>query len=307
MSRLLEKVQWLVAATALVTGLGVVSEARARCATVVAQPIILMYNPLTAGAKIADFLITATNNSCGPAVTINYGVANGTVNAAGVVTSLLPGLPLIYTARIFESNSPGSGIFFDNASLDSVEKSVVLSNGDSNSTVYTFFLDERQALPTSNLNPPFVIFAYGAGEVSTSERVASVTVTSGFMMTVAGAGSTGVLDFGVLEASEANKSVNIHAQATGAFRVTLASEQNGVLRNTADGAGSYTVPYTVTLDGGVITEMSPYVAGASSGTILIPTGTAILPLEIDLDTSGVSGLRAGIYRDILTLTISAEP
>ena len=126
-------------------------------------------------------------------------------------------------------------------------------------------------------------------------------------MTVAGVGSTGLLDFGVLEAAEAIQSVNIHAQATGAYRVTLASEQDGVLRNTAAGAASYTVAYEVTLGGVLINELTPYQAATASGTILLAQGTTILPLVIDLDTSGVSGLRAGIYRDILTLTISAEP
>jgi hypothetical protein len=126
-------------------------------------------------------------------------------------------------------------------------------------------------------------------------------------MTVAGVGSTGRIDFGVLEAAEAVQSVNIHAQATGAYRVAIQSEQDGVLRNTATGADSYTVQYSVTLGGVLINELTPYQAATASGTILLDGGTAILPLVIDLDTSGVAGLRAGIYRDILTLTISAEP
>jgi len=307
MSGLRRQRKSLVAAIAFAAGVGVAAETRAQCATVVAQPVVLAYNPLTAGAKTTDFLITATNNTCGAGVTITYGVAKGTVNAVGVVTSLWPGLPVSYAARIFQSGSPGSGIFLNNADLDSAERSVVLSNGDSNSTLYTFFMDERQALPASILDPPFVIFAYGAGQVSNSERMASVTVTSGFLMTVAGVGSTGLLDFGVLEAAEAVQSVNIHTQATGAYRVTLASEQDGVLRNTAIGAGSYAVPYDVTLGGVPINELTSYQVATASGTILLAQGTAILPLIIDLDTSGVAGLRAGIYRDILTLTISAEP
>ncbi|WP_439478386.1 hypothetical protein [Brevundimonas sp.] len=139
------------------------------------------------------------------------------------------------------------------------------------------------------------------------EQVGTLNVVSGFMMTVAGAGSSGLLDFGVLDVDEPVQSVNIHAQATGAYRVTLASEQSGVLRNTAAGAGSYTLPYAVTLGGALISETTPYQASTTSGTILLDQGTAILPLIIDPDTSGVAGLRAGIYRDILTLTISAEP
>ena len=298
---------WLGAVVMIASWLGTASALSAQCASVVAQPVFLSYNPLTAGAKTTDFIVTVTNNSCGPAVVINYGIASGTVSSAGNVSSLLPGLPISYSASIFRSGSPSSGILLNNASSALYESPVTLSNGESDSAIFTFLVDERQALPAGSLDPPFVIFAYGAGQVTNNERVASVAVSSGFMMTVAGVGGTGLLDFGVLEADEATQSINIHAQATGAYRVTLASEQDGVLRNTAVGAGSYTVPYTVTLGGAVITEMTPYQAAASSGTILLSQGTAILPLIIDLNTSGVSALRAGIYRDILTLTISAEP
>ena len=51
MSGLRRQRQSLVAAIAFAAGVGVAAETRAQCATVVAQPVILAYNPLTAGAK----------------------------------------------------------------------------------------------------------------------------------------------------------------------------------------------------------------------------------------------------------------
>jgi len=300
--------KWLVAAIVIAAGFGVAASANAQCATIAAQPVVLAYNPLTAGVETTDFLITVTNNSCGSGVTINYGVANGMVSTTGSVSSLLPGLPLdFFTARITNPADSSVNLFLQASSPYKLVSSAVLSNGQSQSTLYNFAMAPRQHLPAVNLNPPFVVYAYGAGQVTNSEQAANVTVTSGFLMTVAGVGGTGRIDFGVLEAAEAVQSVNIHAQATGAYRVAIQSEQDGVLRNTATGADSYTVQYSVTLGGVLINELTPYQAATASGTILLDGGTAILPLVIDLDTSGVAGLRAGIYRDILTLTISAEP
>lgn len=295
----------LAAVTIFAAVLGATA-AEAQCAQIAAQPVFLAYNPLTAGAKTADFLVTVRNNSCGTNASIRYGIANGAVDANGNQTSLY-GTPITYSARLFAQGSPGTSVLLNSSLPSRFEQAVVLSDNQSHQTLVTFLVDERQALPADSLNPSFVVFAYGAEQVTNSAREATVTVTSGYSMTVAGGGSTGLLDYGVLEADEAAKSVTIHTQATGAYRVTLASEQNGVLRNTAVGAGGYTVPYTATLDGAVLDEITPYQATVSSGTILLAEGTAVLPLVIDLDTSGVVALRAGIYRDILTLTISAEP
>ena len=294
---------WFGAVIALLTGWGAATGASAQCATISAQPVFLAYNPLTAGAKTVDFLITATNNTCGNGAQLNYGFANGHINAGGSQISLLP--PLNYSAMLI-APTIGPRILLNIPSPQRVQLGVNLANGQSHQTTVRFQVDPRQALPANNLNASFVIFVYGVGQVRSIDKQATVTVTSGYTMTVGGVGGTGLLDFGVLEADEVVKSVSIHAQATGAYRVTLASEQDGVLRNTATGAGSHTVPYAVTLGGAPINELTPYQAATASGTILLAQGTAILPLINDLDTSGVAGLRAGIYRDILTLTISAQ-
>lgn len=296
---------WL-AAVIVFAAICAATGARAQCAQIAAQPVFLAYNPLTAGAKTADFLVTVRNNSCGANASIRYGIANGAVDANGNQTSLY-GTPITYSARLFAQGSPGTSVLLNSSLPSRFEQAVVLSDNQSHQTLVTFHVDERQALPADSLNPSFVIFAYGAGQATNSGRQATVTVTSGYSMTVAGSGSSGLLDYGVLEPHEAAKSITIHTQATGAYRVSLASEQNGVLRNTATGAGDYTVPYTATLDGALINEMTPFQAAVSSGTILLTEGTAILPLVIDLNTSDLSALRAGIYRDVLTLTISAEP
>ena len=296
---------WFAALVTVVGGVMTAPPAQAQCASVSVTPLIVTYNPLAASDSLTNFTVTVTNNTCGPNTEIKYGFAKGPVNI-DLTSSVLPAYPLDFDAIVYRSVAPTVITRLDTSSPGRTGTTVILSNGQSQSRVHVLDIAARQLIATGS-EIPFVVYAHSAGQVTNSEQTGTLNVQSGFMMSVAGAGSSGLMDFGVLEADEAVQSINIHAQATEAYRVTLASEENGVLRNTAVGAESYTLPYVVTLAGQVISELSPYQGSTASGTILLPQGTEILPLTIDLDTTGVSGLRAGIYRDFLTLTIAPEP
>lgn len=305
MKRPCEYVRWLAALmfVALVSSQATNARAEA-CFTVSTTPVFVMYNPLSATDSLTQFTVTATNN-CPSDTQIRFGFAKGMVELSGA-SSVLPGYPLGFVSTVHRNSRPEVVIDLNTSASGRTGTTLTLANGQSASRTHTLTIAARQSIaPGSDI--PFIVYAASPDEVINLEQVGTLNVVSGFMMTVAGAGSSGLLDFGVLDVDEPVQSVNIHAQATGAYRVTLASEQSGVLRNTAAGAGSYTLPYAVTLGGALISETTPYQASTTSGTILLDQGTAILPLIIDPDTSGVAGLRAGIYRDILTLTISAEP
>jgi hypothetical protein len=296
---------WFAALLTVLMGAIPATAAKAQCASVSTTPVFVSYDPLSASDSLTQFTVTVTNNTCGPNTEIRFGFAKGPVNLDGT-SSVLPAYALDFNAVVYRNVAPGVITRLDTFVPGRTQTIVTLSNGQSQSRVHTLDIAARQVIePGSEI--PFVVYAFSADQLTNVEHSGTLNVQSGFMLSVAGAGSSGLMDFGVLEADEPAQSINIHAQATEAYRITLASEEDGVLRNTAVGAGSHTVPYVVTLAGVAITELTPYQAPTASGTILLTQGTAILPLAIDLDTSGLSGLRAGTYRDILTLTISAEP
>lgn len=295
---------WFAALFTVVMGVITATAANAQCASVSATPVFVTYDPLSASDSLTQFTVTVTNNTCGPNTEIRFGFAKGPVNNDGT-SSVLPAYPLDFTAIVYRNVAPGVITRLDTITPGRTQTIVTLSNGQSQSRVHTLNIAARQLIATGS-EIPFVVYALSADDLTNVEHTGTLNIQSGFMISVGGAGSTGLMDFGVLQADEPALSINIHAQATEAYRITLTSEENGVLRNTAVGAGSHTVPYLVTLAGQAITELTAYQASTASGTILLSQGTAILPLAIDLDTSGLSGLRAGIYRDILTLTIAAE-
>ena len=133
---------------------------------------------------------------------------------------------------------------------------------------------------------------------STGVVAVSVAVPNVLSASVAGASTTGAIDFGGFEALA--RSLQVSVRSTGPFKLTARSENGGALLR----EGSY---QTVTPSDRISYRAS--FAGeflSTDGTVspVLPrAGLAGRQIPLDVVVSDVTANRAGIYKDTLYLTL----
>lgn len=132
----------------------------------------------------------------------------------------------------------------------------------------------------------------------------ALTITSRPVMTLslAGGGRKTTLNFGDLREG-ATRSLMLQAYTNQGFRLSVSSENGGLLRpvdDTARAEGGWRVPYTISVN------RAGHMALASETRIDVSAvSTPILGLQIPVEVriGQVAGQRAGLYRDVITIKI----
>ena len=133
-----------------------------------------------------------------------------------------------------------------------------------------------------------------------------IGVNSQMTLSTAGGGRTTTLDFGNLVEGAA-RSVNLLAYANQGFHLVVSSDNAGVMKP-ADAAaaagGQWRVPYTV-----AILKTAPIDLSQNRTVSLWPKATqrAGLTIPIDIQIGSIKGQPAGLYRDVITISIDAGP
>jgi hypothetical protein len=147
--------------------------------------------------------------------------------------------------------------------------------------------------------------AYAKAIADTPLNVA-IGVNSQMTVAVAGGGLGTTLDFGNM-VEGATRSVQFLAYSNQSFHLTVTSDNAGAMRPIDDKSGSgglWRVPYTVSIFRAGQVDLSQKRTISLWPTATQRTGLAI---PIDVRIGSIANLRAGVYRDVITIAIDPGP
>jgi hypothetical protein len=163
-----------------------------------------------------------------------------------------------------------------------------------------------QVVPPGHYDSAIALALYNAasGAIIAEHGLSfAMAVAAALRIEVAGGGQGATLDFGALAAG-ASRTIILKARANLGFALTLASDHEGALildPPAADGL-DWRAPYRLAVDGGPPVSLSaPRTIPVSSAPT--PLGGRDIAVTAQLD--GAKGLRAGLYRDVVTISINA--
>ncbi len=135
----------------------------------------------------------------------------------------------------------------------------------------------------------------------TKDAILRATVISAARMAFVGAvGRRQTVDFGELTDGKSAPPVFLDVRSTGDFEIRLTSEQRGSLTQTVAGT-RWVVPYSATLGGGAVDLTALSGDTRRFGGPTAATGDRI-PLDLRIGTVG--NVRAGTYRDVVTIEVT---
>jgi hypothetical protein len=147
---------------------------------------------------------------------------------------------------------------------------------------------------------------YSRAPVTSAMLGVAIGVNSQMTVALAGGGRRTTLNFGDLTEG-ATRSVQLLAYANQGFRLIVSSDNAGVMKPTdaaAQAEGVWRVPYTI-----AINKSAPVSLAQQRTLALWPAATqkSGVAIPIDVQAGSIAGQRAGIYRDVITISIDAIP
>jgi hypothetical protein len=274
---------------------------------VMQQP--LTYNPFEAGASPAAISFTIKNADSKPCDAAFAFFKPGAPQASGPGGSLTyqilaAGGPVTQNAVSPPTVLPGSAsaAYFTVGAKQTYTARAVLAVGDG------------QVVPPGTYADTLYLGIYqsaGGGQytkvqIPVAPFGALIGVNSQMTVALAGGGRKTTLNFGDF-IQGATRSVQLQAYSNQGFRLTVSSDNAGVMKPTdaqAIAEGIWQVPYTI-----AINRMAPVNLSQQRMLSLWPTATqkSGIAIPIDVQVGSVAGQRAGIYRDVITIAIDAKP
>jgi hypothetical protein len=148
------------------------------------------------------------------------------------------------------------------------------------------------------------LYDIASGALAAERSVAfSLSVARVLRIEVAGGGQGATLDFGSLT-DGAVRTIVLKARANLGFGLSLSSDHEGALvldPPAADGL-AWRVPYLLSVDGGGPISLS---APRTVPVAAAPTGLGGRDILLNARLQVKAGLRAGLYRDVVTISIGA--
>ena len=303
---------WLRLLAATMLALGLAGPCWADCASFNTSPINLTYDPLGGAATLGVFR------------GFSLSVTRGDSVSGGVTGVTAQFMDQGQTGAIFRLDG---GPTYDIIDADNAE--VVVHQSDapllSNHSFYADFssrADQGRTVAMKQINglaiyvPPGQDVAAGVyaatldvqfecavgqntGNVRLQTGVLPITITVPSVLSVnlAGGGQKGTIDFGQFE--DATKSANIQVRSTGPFVLRISAEHAGkMLLQGASGGAGREIPYTLTFNGAA----APLDADIAFGR----TGVGGLSMPLAATVGDVSGERAGVYKDTLTVVFTPK-
>lgn len=278
--------------------------AQAACSNLLETPagVSIDYDPLSASDTVKTFSVRQRND-CNGARGLRTGIGN--YGYAGELPTPTRTLATRLNTPILVDGPTGDTLNLTQAGRDAL----VQQNFQSRQPGQTRSADVTVTIPRGYYIRPqdreFELYAIGEeqrnnGDVEAIYRVIPVTVNTirSVSMSLPGASTSTTMDFGTLQTGD-RKNVNVQIRSTTPFKVSMDSENNGVLALVGDNSGTWTIPYTAELDGNTIGDNTAVVSNAPSGPLAAPA-----TWRFRVTVGDVAGARAGIYRDIVTLKVS---
>ena len=301
---------WLRFLAAAALGLLFAGPCQADCASFSASSINLTYDPLGGAATLGLFRAFPLSITRGMAADV--AVAHVTAQfmdrgQTGAIFRLDGGPTYDITDRdndeviVHQSTSPlmdGHVFSIDFSSSEDQERAVAVKQVNGLAISVPPGQDVAAGVYSATLDVQFRCGAGdGRGDVRTQTGVLPVTITVPSVLSVnlAGGGLKGTIDFDQFE--DLTKSASVQVRSTGPFILHISAEHAGkmVLLGTSGGTGQE-VPYSVSFNGAAAPLDSDIAYGR--------TGVGGLSMPLAVTVGDISGDRAGVYKDTLTLVFT---
>lgn len=268
----------------------------------------LTYNPFQAGASSADVWFTVRNTDSKPCDAAFAFFRLGTPQAragglAGLNYQLLGGSgPVIQGAA-----APPSTLASGNAT-----ESIMVGARQTYTEHVTISAGDGQVTGPGTYTDRLTLGLYqrpgGTAYTKAADAPLTVTIVVNSQMTlaVAGGGRRTTLNFGDLF-DGATRSVQLLAYSNQGFHLMVSSDNAGVMKpidKVALAEGQWRVPYKIAVNRGAQVDLS------QQRTISLGQGATTksgLAIPIDMTIVSTKGQRAGIYRDVITVSIDPGP
>lgn len=282
--------------------------AQAACTNLLETPagITIDYDPLSATDTVKTFTVRQRND-CNNARGLRTGIGNfgywGDLPTPGRTTATKLDIPILV------DGPTGDQLNLTQGARDALVQQNFQDRQPGQARSADITLTVPRGYHVKPRDRQFDLYAIGEeqrgnGDVEAIYKVIPVTVNTvrSVSMSLPGASTSTTMDFGTLHTGD-RKGVNVQIRSTTPFKVTMDSENNGVLGLIGDPAGSRsqrsTIPYTAELDGLPISETEDVTSNAPSGPL-----AAAATWRFRVTIGDVSKARAGNYRDVVTLKVS---
>jgi hypothetical protein len=267
----------------------------------------LAYNPFQAGAATASISLTLKNADGKPCPAAIAFYKSGAPKASSAGASLnyrilgASGEELTHSLAAPPARLDGSGnasfitvgphaTVTATATLSVMEGQVVVAGAYADQLTMHIFKNATNSAYVADLDAPLNI---------------TIGVNAQATLAIAGGGRTTTLNFGNLFEG-AQRSVHLLAYSNQGFRLTVSSDNSGVMKpvDAAALAEGWLVPYKV-----AILKAEPFYL-AQQHTIALPppaAGRNGLAIPVDVHVGPTAGQRAGVYRDVITIAIDPGP
>jgi len=282
--------------------------AQAACTNLLETPagITIDYDPLSASDTVKTFTVRQRND-CNNPRGLRTGVANfgywGDLPTPGRTPATSLDIPILV------DGPTGDTLNLTQSNRDALIQQNFQTRQPGQARQAEVTLTVPRGYNVKRRDRQFDLYAIGEeqrqnGDVEAIYQVIPVTVNTirSVSMSLPGASTSTTLDFGTLTTGD-RKGVNVQIRSTTPFKVSMTSDNKGVLGLVGDTGNTrtkrWTIPYTAELDGVTISENTPVTSNAPSGPLAAPASW-----RFRVTIGDVAGARAGIYRDVITLKVS---
>jgi hypothetical protein len=274
---------------------------------VIQQP--LNYDPFDTGPSQAAITFTLKNADGSPCEAAFAFFNSGAPRATG------PGGSLAYQILAPSASIVQSAVSPPAALLSSSSAQyVTIGSKQTYTAKVTLFIPEGQVVSPGAYSGSLYLGVYqrqGSGQYEKSQIPAVpfnpiINVNSQMTVAIAGGGRKTTLNFGDF-VEGATRSVQLQVYSNLKFQLAVSSDNAGVMKpldKQALAEGIWQVPYTLAVNRSTSVTLSQSRAFALWPSATQKSGIAI---PIDVRIGAITGQRAGVYRDVITITIDAAP
>jgi hypothetical protein len=271
---------------------------------VAASQASLSYDPFQAGAATTTITVTIENQ--------NSSACSGLFaffKSSAPQASRSGGATLNYDVRTSNTNIVQYPVANPPSTLGSNANTAPfsISSGKSTQATVTLSVSPGQVVGPGSYTDTLTLAAYNGGTSlgPTTALNVSISVVAQATLSLAGAKS-GAINFDPL-VEGAVKSVNLTAYSNQGCKLTISSENSGVMKptNAAALAEGWNIPYTVEIDSsGSFLSLSNQTTVSFSASPTLSIGRVI---PVSVKVGSIAGKRAGIYKDVITIGIDPVP
>ena len=278
------------------------------CQLSLASPLTqqpLNYNPFEAGASQAAITFTLKNSGSKPCDAAFAFFKPGLPEASGA--GAIVNYRILASGGSLIQNAPSPP-----SMLSPTAGSAQVTIGAHQAYTATAILsvDQAQTVPPGTYTDILYLGVYqntggsqyARAQITPPPITLVIGVSTSLTVAIAGGGRKTTLNFGDL-VQGATRAVQLRAYANQGFRLTVSSDNSGVMKpidKQAIAEGIWQVPYTI-----AVNRMPPVSLSQPRPLSLWPSATqrtgVAIPVEVQIGS--IAGQRAGIYRDVITIAI----